>query len=80
MNWFISGGCKNGKSHYAQNIAWDMAGKPSGAAVTSGAAAEKPLYYLATMIPRDERTRRASPVTSENGQEWVLKPLKEALT
>ena len=31
-----------------------MAGKPSGAAVTSGAAAEKPLYYLATMIPRDE--------------------------
>ena len=74
MNWFISGGCKNGKSHYAQNIAWDMAGKPSGAAVTSGAAAEKPLYYLATMIPRE------SPVTSENGQEWVLKPLKEALT
>ncbi len=54
MNWFISGGCKNGKSHYAQNIAWDMAGKPSGAAVTSGAAAEKSLYYLATMIPRDE--------------------------
>lgn len=38
MSTFISGGCKNGKSFYAQWIA-----KESGA----------PLYYIATMIPHD---------------------------
>ena len=38
MSTFISGGCKNGKSLYAQRIA-----KAGGA----------PLYYVATMIPRD---------------------------
>lgn len=43
MNVFISGGCKNGKSYYAQEMARDMA-KEKGV----------PLYYLATMIPQDE--------------------------
>ena len=38
MSTFISGGCKNGKSFYAQRIA---------------KAAGRPLYYIATMIPRD---------------------------
>lgn len=38
MSTFISGGCKNGKSYYAQFIA-----KASGT----------PLYYIATMIPHD---------------------------
>ena len=38
MSTFISGGCKNGKSFYAQRIA-----KASG----------EPLYYVATMIPHD---------------------------
>ena len=38
MSTFISGGAKNGKSFYAQRIA-----KALGA----------PLYYIATMIPRD---------------------------
>ena len=38
MSTFISGGCKNGKSFYAQHIA-----KASGT----------PLYYIATMIPHD---------------------------
>lgn len=38
MSTFISGGCKNGKSFYAQRIA---------------KAAGTPLYYVATMIPRD---------------------------
>jgi len=38
MSTFISGGCKNGKSLYAQRIA-----KAQGT----------PLYYIATMIPRD---------------------------
>lgn len=38
MSTFISGGCKNGKSYYAQRIARD---------------AGLPLYYVATMIPHD---------------------------
>lgn len=46
MNVFISGGCKNGKSYYAQKLAAGMA-KEQG----------KPLYYIATMIPRDEEDR-----------------------
>jgi len=40
MNVLISGGCKNGKSMYAQRVAKDL-------------AARGPLYYIATMIPRD---------------------------
>lgn len=43
MNTFISGGCKNGKSYYAQRLAQETALKEG-----------KPLYYIATMIPRDE--------------------------
>lgn len=38
MSTFISGGCKNGKSFYAQRRAQ---------------AGGRPLYYIATMIPRD---------------------------
>ena len=38
MSTFISGGCKNGKSYYAQRVA---------------KACGTPLYYIATMIPRD---------------------------
>ena len=39
MNVFIGGGCKNGKSHYAQELAKKMS-EESGT----------PLYYVATMI------------------------------
>ena len=42
MSTYISGGCKNGKSFYAQRIA-----KAGGA----------PLYYIATMIPADDEDR-----------------------
>ena len=42
MNIFISGGCKNGKSYYAQHLAKQQA------------AEGKPLYYIATMQPADE--------------------------
>ena len=42
MSVYISGGCKNGKSYYAQRIAQAMG---------------TPLYYLATMIPHDEEDR-----------------------
>ena len=46
MNYFISGGCKNGKSYYAQKVAQNMA-------LEKGV----PLYYLATMIPVDDEDR-----------------------
>ena len=46
MNVFISGGCKNGKSYYAQEVARDMANEKN-----------VPLYYLATMIPVDDEDR-----------------------
>ncbi len=39
MNVFVSGGCKNGKSHYAQELARKMARE-----------SKSPLYYIATMI------------------------------
>jgi len=42
MSVYISGGCKNGKSFYAQRIAQAMG---------------TPLYYLATMIPHDDEDR-----------------------
>ena len=42
MNIFVSGGCKNGKSMYAQKLAFEEA-KNGGL----------PLYYVATMIPYD---------------------------
>ena len=42
MSTYISGGCKNGKSHYALKAA---------------KAHEGPYYYVATMIPRDEEDR-----------------------
>ncbi len=41
MNIFISGGCKNGKSYYAQSLAKQQA------------ASGRPLYYVATMKPVD---------------------------
>lgn len=46
MNVFISGGCKNGKSAWAQRTAKDMAEK-------SG----RRLYYVATMIAVDDEDR-----------------------
>jgi len=44
MNIFISGGCKNGKSTLAQNIAVKLSGAVK-------------LYYVATMIPYDDEDR-----------------------
>ncbi len=46
MNIFISGGCKNGKSLHAQELAKEMAD-----------AKHVPLYYIATMIPKDDEDR-----------------------
>ena len=46
MNVFVSGGAKNGKSMFAQKTARDMAEEKG-----------LPLYYIATMIPRDHEDR-----------------------
>lgn len=46
MNVFISGGCKNGKSFFAQEEAKKQADRQG-----------VPLYYVATMIPTDEEDR-----------------------
>ena len=46
MNLFISGGCKNGKSFFAQEEAKKQAEEKG-----------VPLYYLATMIPADDEDR-----------------------
>ncbi len=42
MNTFVSGGCKNGKSMFAQHKALELARQK-----------QVPLYYVATMIPAD---------------------------
>ena len=46
MNVFISGGAKNGKSYFAQKTAKEIAEENN-----------LPLYYVATMIPRDGEDR-----------------------
>ena len=46
MNVFISGGAKNGKSSFAQDLAVKMAKEK-----------KCPLYYVATMIPHDDEDR-----------------------
>lgn len=73
MNILISGGAKNGKSYYAQHLARQMALQeihpdPAAKAGRDGLAHPeqdrlltrplvRPLYYVATMIPRDEEDR-----------------------
>lgn len=52
MNILISGGCKNGKSSYAQNISISLAEKTS--QVSDEKIGKSPsLIYFATMIPHD---------------------------
>ena len=46
MNVFISGGAKNGKSTFAQDLAVKMSKER-----------KCPLYYIATMIPHDDEDR-----------------------
>lgn len=66
MVYFISGGCKNGKSMLAQNIAKEMAESKG-----------VPLYYVATMIPVDEedRARIKRHIAERDG--WGFKTLEE---
>lgn len=66
MNIFVSGGCKNGKSLHAQELARDMA-------AGRGAA----LYYVATMIPTDQedRTRIRRHLAARDG--WGFATLEQ---
>ena len=61
MSTFISGGCKNGKSFYAQRIA-----KAGGV----------PLYYIATMIPRDDEDRARIRRHQEERSGWGFETLE----
>jgi len=66
MNVFISGGCKNGKSMHAQIIAREKAEKDG-----------LPLYYVATMIPKDDedRVRIARHLDARDG--WGFQTLEQ---
>lgn len=66
MNIFISGGCKNGKSLYAQRLAKEMAEK-------SG----KKLYYVATMIPTDEEDRQRIRRHLDERDGWGFETLEQ---
>lgn len=69
----ISGGAKNGKSHYAQELAAELSGKEGG---QNGTAA-RPLYYLATMEPRDpeDEARVARHIRERAG--WGFKTIEQ---
>ena len=62
MNVFIGGGCKNGKSHYAQELAKKMS-EESGT----------PLYYVAMMIStgREDDRRIANHVKDRAGMGFI---------
>ncbi|MEG0829449.1 MAG: bifunctional adenosylcobinamide kinase/adenosylcobinamide-phosphate guanylyltransferase [Anaerovoracaceae bacterium] len=66
MNVFISGGCKNGKSYYAQELAREES-------LRQGV----PLYYVATMIPTDgeDQARIARHLEERNG--WGFTTLEQ---
>lgn len=68
MNIFISGGCKNGKSYYAQRAARDQALKLG-----------KPLYYIATMIPRDEEDRARIRRHLSEREGWGFETLEQPM-
>ena len=69
MNIFISGGCKNGKSYYAQRRAKEMA-----------ESLGVPLYYVATMIPHDDedRTRIERHISERDG--WGFETIEQGLS
>ena len=69
MNIFISGGCKNGKSYYAQRRAKEMA-----------ESLGVPLYYVATMIPHDDedRARIKRHISERDG--WGFETIEKGLS
>ena len=68
MNYFISGGCKNGKSYYAQQVAQNMARELN-----------VPLYYLATMIPVDDEDRARIRRHLDERDGWGFETIEQGL-
>lgn len=66
MNLLISGGCKNGKSYYAQRRAQSMHKE----LVKRMGDEAPPLYYLATMEPKDEEDLARIKRHIEERQGW----------
>ena len=68
MNVFISGGCKNGKSMYAQRIAKRMSQEEG-----------VPLYYLATMIPTDDEDRERITRHIGDREGWGFETIEQGI-
>ena len=68
MNYFISGGCKNGKSYYAQKVAQNMAQELN-----------VPLYYLATMIPVDDEDKARIRRHLDERDGWGFETIEQGL-
>lgn len=66
MNIFISGGCKNGKSYYAQSLARSQAGD------------SRPLYYVATMTPADEEDRARIRRHQKEREGWGFETIEQS--
>lgn len=65
MNILVSGGAKNGKSMFAQRTARQMAEE-----------AGLPLYYIATMIPRDEEDEARIARHREEREGWGFETIE----
>ncbi len=65
---FISGGCKNGKSYFAQKVAQDLA-RESG----------ENLYYIATMIPHDEEDHARIRRHLSEREGWGFETIEQGL-
>ncbi|MCQ2452222.1 MAG: bifunctional adenosylcobinamide kinase/adenosylcobinamide-phosphate guanylyltransferase [Oscillospiraceae bacterium] len=64
MIYYLSGGCKNGKSMLAQRLCKKMAG-------------DGPLYYVATMIPGDEEDRARIRKHIADREGWGFETLEQ---
>jgi len=69
MKVFISGGCKNGKSYYAQRLAKTAAGF---------GGAERPLYYIATMRPVDSEDDERIARHIDDREGWGFETVEQA--
>lgn len=68
MNIFLSGGCKNGKSLFAQKLAYDYAVKH-----------ELPLYYVATMISADSEDDARIKRHREERRGWGFETIEKGV-
>ena len=66
MNIFISGGCKNGKSYYAQHLAKQQASENT------------PLYYIATMEPADDEDQARILRHQQEREGWGFTTLEKS--